>query len=323
MKKFFVNHPLLCFNIFAVLIALRDTFTQLLLLDNIDAFSILTSFFVVTTLAALIFNYCFGRSSIIKRLQNRQNGTLISIFSLGVLTLFAFTATVYGIQMIGAPVFSLIEHALIPVAMLFLATKFLGESLSSIMKLGFLVSILSLVVFLFSTTKSSSQETALIWFIGILLALLGAMLTAANSFFQKKLVQQNYTPDEVLFFRFVIPSLLMITVIPFRHASVHSSFNFEKITILSLFGFALPLVFLCFGFVRASFSRFSSFNILIPTYTFLIGPIVAKGELERLTQPMVILGVLGILLGFVMFEWPTIKSAWGSFFGKQLSEKSQ
>ncbi|MFN7685074.1 MAG: hypothetical protein ACK5QT_06645 [Oligoflexia bacterium] len=73
---------------------------------------------------------------------------------------------------------------------------------------------------------------------------------------------------------------------------------------VSLFGFALPLVFLCFGFVRSSLSRFASFNILIPAYTFVVGGVLVPAELLKLGDPLVLLGVTGMFIGFAVFQWP-------------------
>jgi hypothetical protein len=91
---------------------------------------------------------------------------------------------------------------------------------------------------------------------------------------------------------------------------------------VALFGFTLPLVFLCLGFVRASLGRFSAFNILIPAYTFIIGPIAVHGEFAKLTNPWILAGIGGITLGYAVFEWTALRGVVRALVGPRVEGAS-
>jgi drug/metabolite transporter (DMT)-like permease len=304
LKNVFVEHPLLSFNLFALLIASRDVLTQCLLLDAVPAYHLLTAFFLVTSCAGLLFNATLRGFSISKRLRSVGCRFVAEAFSLGTLTAAAFGVTILGIKLMGAPLFSLVEHALIPVFTVFLAAKAFREMLTRAMTFGLVMSGLSLVVFMSATLSNSTIADGESWAAGIFASILGAALTAYTTFYQKRLINAGYSPDEVLFTRFVFPaiglSIASLWVEPWE-------FTGQKLLNLagvSLVGFALPLVFLCFGFVRSSLSRFASFNILIPAYTFVVGGVLVPAELLKLGDPLVLLGVTGMFIGFAVFQWP-------------------
>jgi drug/metabolite transporter (DMT)-like permease len=307
MKSILERNPAICFNLFAILIASRDVFTQRLLLQSLDPIHVLFVFCLVTMSAALIFNVLFRRGSAITKLTSFEDETVYSKLLLGVATWLAFLATMFGIKFLGAPIFSLIEHALIPVLSLVLAARFLSERMNMRMKIACFILGIGLILFLTASIDGSDVSAINdLWLGGVVLAIIGAFLTATNSAFQKKLVTAAYAPDEVLFIRFLLPTFLMGILCLLNPKGAIPSDKLLDVGFIAGFTFALPLVFLCLGFARASMVRFSAFNFLIPAYTFILGPIAVQGELEKLKNPWLLTGIVAMAAGYLLFESDSI-----------------
>ena len=141
MKKWFSDRPLVCFLSFAALIAGRDSFSQLFLDQNIDPFFMVFCFFSVTVVLALLYG-SFNKISSQPITEGLKEKLL-----LGITTCSAFLLTLFGIKLIGASIFSLVEHCLIPIATFLLALKLLKDKANSTMFLGIFISLMSVVLF--------------------------------------------------------------------------------------------------------------------------------------------------------------------------------
>ena len=300
--------PLLSFNIFAVLVAGRDAMTHKLLVESVDPLVMLFIFCATTTAVALIFNVARRGGSALRHAIDPEKGLIKSVAGLGIYTWLTFLACIFGIRAVGATIFSVVEHSLMPISTVILASRLLKESFPTNMKIGLAICTASVVVFLMASNDvasvASRQE---LWIGGILLAVLGSVLTSFTSVYQKRLIAKSYTPDEVLFFRFALPTVFMALLLPMADTSNLTAIVVLKLVFLGLFGFALPLVFLCFGFMKASLARFSAYIILIPAYTFILGPIFVAGEIQKLLHPGVAFGIVGILVGYIVFEWAAFR----------------
>ncbi len=307
--------PFVCFNLFAFLIGARDVASQILLSEKIDPVFMLSIYCWTTTIAALATNILWRGGSVFKSLPRQIRGQnfselLYPVGSLGVSTLLAFLATLFGIILIGAPLFNLVEHALMPISTAFLAGKMFGDHVSVRMKTGLTLCIVGVFLFMGPSAFAigNSHDSFFVYLvIGLSLAVGASVLTSLTSANQKKLVSKNFSPDEVLFVRFSVPSLLLILYSPLMNIPEISWTLMGKLIGVSLFGFALPLVFLCLGFLKSSLARFSAYLLLVPAYTFFLGVALIPNEAEKLNDPFMLIGIAVILCGYIIFEWSTFK----------------
>ncbi len=302
MKKWISSRPFACFMIFAILIAARDSFSQLLLDQNIDPFFMVFCFFSITSVLA----FAYGKIFKLKTIPLAENFKEKAL--LGVITCSAFLLTLFGIKLIGASIFSLVEHCLIPISTFFLAVHLLKDNASKSMYVGIIISVVSVLLFLFAINDYEFIVFKKDWIAGILIAVLCSLLTSISSIFQKKLLLKNHEPYQVLLARFTLPSAMVFVFLLLKGVEIPGFVNVLKIVIISIFFFSLPLLLLLQGFVRSSMARFSIFNILIPSFTFLFNSLLFDNEFSKWSNRWVLLGTAGILVGHVIFEWEGLKS---------------
>jgi drug/metabolite transporter (DMT)-like permease len=242
------------------------------------------------------------------------------IILLGFFTWVAFLSTIYGIRLIGAPIFNLVEHALIPISMAYFATKLLFEKFSLQMRLGFIISSFSVLIFMSRGIHLNAFIDGANWVCGILLAIIGSILTALTSVTHKKFSTQ-FEPEEFLILRFTIPTLALAAMLLLRQPTSITLMQLFQLVVTAIFGFGLPLVCLCFGFVKSSLARFSGFILLVPFYTFILGEILIGDTTSQLTEPVSIIGICGLIFGYVVFEWTSLRKIALSFPAKYLIQK--
>lgn len=308
MRRLTQVSPILAFHMFALLVAARDAFTHRLLNEKLDPIFVLFVYCATTTVVALTVNLVSKRGSVFRKLRLEGEGFVSTTLGLGLLTWLTFMATIFGIKAVGASIFSFVEHGLMPVATAVVALRLLKERVSPAMAAGLVILTAGVLIFLIGTTEVN--PTVAISFrgsLGIALAIAGSVLTSITSGYQKKLVSTGHSPDEILILRFALPTLLMSTLLPFAELSGIAVVVLVKLIATALLGFALPLVLLCGAFMRSSLGRFSAYIILIPAYTFILGPIAVDGELSRLADPCVITGICAITLGYFIFEGTALR----------------
>lgn len=302
MKEWLSINPGVCFSLFAFLIAARDTFTQIFLGKSVDPVFMLFVFFVVTVSSTFL--YSLSQVNVeLKPLENMKEKIV-----LGFITCLAFVFTVYGIKFLGASIFSLIEHCLIPVSTLLLGYQMFKDKISKTMLVGILFSVISLALFIIASQNINAtgiEPSA--WLLGVLLAVLSSALTTVSSAFQKKLISKSYKPYEVLLIRFSIPTLFLGFLLLLSKPTIPSLQIILLLILIGFFFFTLPLLLLLQGFVRASLARFSVFNILVPAFTFVTSSILISDEFSKWSSPGVVIGIVGITAGYLVFEWNSIK----------------
>lgn len=302
MKEWLSTNPGVCFSLFAFLIAARDTSTQIFLGKSVDPVFMLFVFFLVTVSSAFLYSLSQGINEP-RPLENYKEKLV-----LGLITCLAFVFTIYGIKFLGASIFSLIEHCLIPVSTLLLGYQMFKDKISKTMLVGILFSVISLALFIIASQNINAigiESNA--WLLGILLAILSSLLTTISSAFQKKLISNSYKPYQVLLIRFSIPTIFLGSLLILNKPNFPSMLDISLLVVIGFFFFTLPLLLLLQGFVRASLARFSVFNILVPAFTFFISSIFIKDELSKWSSPGVVLGIVGITAGYITFEWSSIK----------------
>ncbi|HEX5053043.1 MAG TPA: DMT family transporter [Planctomycetota bacterium] len=298
------------FLLFCLLLALRDTFTQILLTGSAtnggaraQVAPVSMLFVYCWTAVALAWFFRFVRTGAMLprvRMDRRQAARFVK---LGIATWGVYAATIWGIGMVGAPVFNIVDYGAMPIMTMAAATLLVRERLSLRSYGCGLLGVIG-VVLLLTVEPATSRELGGVtasWTLGVVLALLSPILTAYSSALQKQQVAEGLHPDEVLLYRFPIPALLMTT----WFIATQPMLTWSQTAALVLVGAAglfLPLLLLCFGFMRASLGQFASYLFLIPVFTLVMVPAVVVGEWERLMHWQIAVGSLLLLGSYVTAE---------------------
>ena len=136
--------PNFYFHSFALLIALRDVWSSLLLSKNVEPIFMVLIFCTVTTVFSLVkvyFSLGIKEGIINPFMENK-----LTVIKMGVTTALLFTGMLYGVRHIGATLFTTIEHGLIPFFSLFLALLMLKEKLEKHQVIGFVIALIGVQV---------------------------------------------------------------------------------------------------------------------------------------------------------------------------------
>ncbi|MDA9951202.1 DMT family transporter [Oligoflexaceae bacterium] len=304
--KNLIASPALMFNLFAVTLGLRDVFSEIYLSKSYSPEIILFIFSAVTILLAYLFRVHSTKSlapfSDIRR-ESRKDKVLF--FNLGITTFIAFILTVYGIKLIGAAIFSIIEHSIMPISTIFLGVFLLGERFRKGHLLGILICIVGIVLFFLETTQIEVAQRSN-WFIGVCLSVICSYLTSLSSYYQKKLINNGVDLSVIMKYRF-FPTFLILGLTLFFQKEMGvflepgRQSDLAAIAVIGVLTFALPMLFLCLGFVRASLQRFSAYILMIPIYTFILSALIIPNTRDY-SSPYVIAGITTVFFGYLFTE---------------------
>jgi len=296
-KKF--NTPTFCFILFSLLIALRDVGSSALLGEQkLHPLVMLKVFSITTTIVCgLILAKTKGLRELLKPIQENQ----VLVLKMGVSTTISFASMMYGIAVLGASLFTTVEHGLIPMFTVILAMYFLSESIKKQDFFGITLSLVGVQMILYpSLDKNEINLNQNV--IGVICAIIASYSTALNSVYQKKLLKIGYDTFSILSWRFLIPSIFLIVFTKAYHVEPMINTMIIKSVILGIVGFSLPLVVLLFGLKNSTLIKFSVFNLLIPLETVLLASVLYPSDLKSFQNVFVIIGSLLILSGVVISE---------------------
>ena len=282
------------FWMFCILLASRDAFTQVLGVE-VHPVPMLLVYCWTCTIAAWVFGTVRrGLQSpllIWRQLAPRQRWTLVY---LGFATWGVYAATVWGIVIVGASVFNVIDYGAMPILTVGAGAVFLGEGSPSVKTytVGAIGVVGVLLLFLADLPTASAIHGGA-WEVGIVLAMVSPVLTSYCSAIQKDQVNCGLHPDEVLMFRFPIPAILMTVWFVVDSPPVDLA-HVPGLVVISVGGVFLPLLLLCYGFMTATLRQFSSYLFVVPILTVLIVPTMIVGEWGRLAEWRIVTG--GVLL---------------------------
>lgn len=285
------------FHSFAILIGLRDVWSGIILSKNLHPLTMLFYFSLFTSLFSLIISKLQKKDKVLKSFIEHSKLYL----SLGIFTTLAFSGMMYGISLIGASLFTVIEHGLIPFFTFFMGIRLLGERVDRNHWAGIICAIIGVQLIFVPGLKTETNQIEIMYLVGIILAILGSVLTAYTSVIQKKLVSCGQDSFVILFWRFLIPSVILFMANRIYGLPHHIEYSGE-ISVLALVGFTIPLYLLLKGFVKSTMISFSMFNLMIPLYTIFIAIIIHPKDLDKMLNAYSITGSLLVMLGFVISE---------------------
>lgn len=312
-----MKSPAVLFYFFCSLIAFRDAFSHRLL-EDVDPVFMLLVYFVSASVFAWLFKWLrTGNPGFVSPFAKLSKEQKITFAKLGITTWIVYVVTIFGIKELGATVFNIIDYGAMPILTLYAGLIMLQEKIAKTQWIGTIAALIGIMLFFLAPANLDEKFTWRFW---IVVALVSPIFTSICSVYQKKQVDQGLHPDIVLLYRFPIPSFLMLLWFLIR--SLVTSWNdvpvwlewfiiqsgaamwndVPSLLFISFFGIFLPLLLLCFGFMQSSLSRFSPYLFLIPIMTFILGPLLVKGEWAKLTDIRVVSGMLLVLLGYMIAE---------------------
>lgn len=301
-----MNSSTIYFLLFCSLLALRDGFSQVFLHEegvNLHPAHILFVWCWTATVLAWVFQvYRRGIRDSAKSIATLERRQWIRAIKLGVATLGVYLATIWGIKFIGAPVFNLIDYAGMPLLTMLAGLIMLKEERTVSTILPSIAGVVGVFVMFFAGQEGRSEVTHSLWISGIGLAICSAILTSYCIVVQKRQVDDGMHPDQVLLLRFPISALCMsiwVAVI----GPPHGWKVIGALVFVGAVGMFLPLLLLCFGFMRATLGKFSRFLLLIPLFTWLLVPILVEREVKRLGDPFIVLGATVLFLAYGLSEY--------------------
>jgi drug/metabolite transporter (DMT)-like permease len=294
------------FWMFCILLAGRDSFTQLLGM-TVHPVPMLVVFCWTSTIVAWLFGTVRTgiRSpfSIWRRLEVDQRWALVR---LGLATWGVYAATVWGVVILGASVFNIVDYAAMPILTIGAGALLLGEDRPSMRNYAWgVVGIIGVGLLYLADSQRASEIHGAPWEIGVSLALVSPLLTSYCSAVQKDQVDRGLHPDEILMFRFPLPATLM-TVWYITGTETLRIGDLPGLVAVGVIGMFLPLLLLCYGFMTSSLRQFSSYLFLVPLLTLLVVPTMIEGEWERLTEWCLVAGGACLACSYIfsMFsEW--------------------
>ena len=209
---------------------------------------------------------------------------------LGLATWGVYAATVWGVLIVGAPVFNIIDYGAMPIMTVAAGALFLGESRPSTRNYALgAVGIVGVGLLYMADLQRASETHAAPWEVGVILAVISPVLTSYCSAVQREQVVRGLHPDEILMFRFPLPAVLM-SVWYMGGSTTLSLGDVPGLVAVGVVGVFLPLLLLCYGFMTSSLRQFASYLFLVPLLTVLIVPTMIDGEWDRLTEWPIVAG---------------------------------
>lgn len=298
----------LCFVVFCFLIAFRDVLIDRLLTCNgclHPSFILLTWSIECAVLAWLVRSIRKKSFGFVKPFLQLKRQQQLDFVKLGVATFIVYVVTVRGIQALTAPVFNLIDYGTMPMLTLLTAYWINKERVNVHQVTGAIFSVCGILLLLSALIVYKSPVPN--WQLWIVLAFVSPVFTSVCSSLQRRQVDQNMTPDEVLLYRFPVPAVLMAIwffidkVRETPDAPITPSLSYyPAVLFIGAATVFLPLWLLCYAFVRSSVGQLASYLFLIAVFTFVLAPLLVERLWDPTRLPIVLISAVLLLIGYVI-----------------------
>src|SRR4029077_4660557 len=123
----------------------------------------------------------------------------LTFIKLGLATFGVYASTFFGISLVGAPIFNMLDYGAMPLMTILSASLVVKEKVSRARVFCGVLALLGVACLFWADIENVSK---VVWTVGLLLALSSPLLTAYSSALQKAQVDSKLHPDEVLLYRF-------------------------------------------------------------------------------------------------------------------------
>ncbi len=296
-----MNQASIYFLMFCAFLVVRDVFSHYLVRPGdgtaIAPEAMLVVYFWTAVALAWLFEWARGGgASIGKHWRRLARDQRLDFVKLGLATWAVYASTIVGFRLIGAPVFNVVEYSAMPLLTVLAGGFLLGERILAGRVVLSLVSVAG-VVLIFLARPSGEGTGSWVW--GLVCVTASAVLTSYCSAIQKRQVTDGLSPSVVLLFRFPLPALIT-TVWLLAAKTPIAPKVILPLMIIAAIGVFLPLLLLCFGFMRATLGEFSRYLFLIPILTWLLVPALVQKEQSFLFDWKSVLGASVLLTSFML-----------------------
>jgi len=282
-------------TLYCILWALKDVVTRLLLdVTNPVQLTFLLSLF--STVYALIFILARTRA---KKEENPYSPKRFSreitseLFLLSSFSAIAFLCVVYSIADAGPVLYTLVDNSFYPVFVSILAHVVLREKFPIGMIAGLLVAMVGILVFQLQALEGIQVRLSA----GIILAISSSLFYALSITLIKRVLSKGISPEEVMFYRFLVIDILLFLYLLVR-AELSSTSNFWQIAILAMVGYALPFYMSFYSLRKVPANIFGMFFLSVPIFSFIFSALLLPGLTFKTTE---LLGgglvFVGLLIG--------------------------
>jgi drug/metabolite transporter (DMT)-like permease len=308
------------FLLFVALLAFRDVLIELFLTArngaNVPASLMLAVYCATATGLAWLFHVIQAYSPTIRpsrRVERERSinpwrhwiklsGTQRRRFlKLGIATWVVYAATIWGIGFVGAPVFDLVDYAWMPLLTVLAGAYWVREEIPKRRIVFGIIGCASVALIFWGRPQHGGQHRGYEWATGIFLAVVSTLTTSYCNALQKQQVDDDLEPDEVLLFRFPIPTVLGIVWLAIERPQF-DAVALVGLVIVGAVGLFLPLLLLCYGLVQKSLGVFSRYLFLIPVLIWILVPALVSDERARLSDWRILSGAILLVGSYIGSE---------------------
>lgn len=274
--------------LYCLLWALKDVLTKLFLLalDPVSLTFYLSLFSMFFTLILLVHKQ-FSQPALF--FAGRYN--TLSLFQLGLTGMIsagAFLTVVIAVYLDGPVLYSLVTSGTYPAFAAMMGFLFLDEQFPRRMLFGLGLAIIGVLIF-----QGEKLQVLDFDFNGALIAALSALLFALAITLVKQLLKKSITPEELLFSRFLITTILLGLVL-WATGSLGATDNLWQLGMLSLLGYTIPFLMSFYALRKVPINLFGIFVTIIPIISLLLSLALLPGFSVTIWQ---LLGGVIVLVG--------------------------
>lgn len=288
-----MDHPISKLNLsllllYCLLWALKDVLTKLFLaaLDPVSLTFYLSLFSMFFTLMLLVHKQISQPALFF---AGRYNA--LSLFQLGLTGMIsagAFLTVVIAVYLDGPVLYSLVTSGTYPAFAAMMGFLFLDEQFPRRMLFGLGLAIIGVLIF-----QWEKLQVLDFGFNGALIAALSALLFALAITLVKQLLKKSITPEELLFSRFLITTILLGLVL-WVTGSLGAAGNLWQLGMLSLLGYTIPFLMSFYALRKVPINLFGIFITTIPIISLLFSLALLPGFSITMWQ---LLGGVIVLVG--------------------------
>ena len=212
-------------------------------LSDIDPLSLTLAISLVTVLSAIPIVF----------IQNRRRGRRIWVWfdnrtitaklaAVSVTTAVAMYTTILAIDLIGSFAYAVTDVIAYAICLSILSYLFLSEPINTAVVQATIISIIGFLIF----NLGSDPESGSLRLIGILVAITASLFWAISIILIKQLLNAGVSPEELVFFRFLLLGVLALIVISGELASLSPPVLFQ-ILLIGMFGYAILFMVFFYG----------------------------------------------------------------------------
>ena len=261
-------------------------------LSDIDPLSLTLVVSLVTVLSAIPIVF----------VQNRRRGRRIWVWfdnkaitaKLALVsgtTAVAMYTTILAIDLIGPFAYAVTDVIAYAISLSILSFLFLGEKINTAVVQATIISIIGFLIF----NLGVNPESGSLQFVGILVAVIASLFWAISIILIKQLLTEGVSPEELVFFRFLLLAVLALIVIPGELAKLSPPVLIQ-ILLIGIFGYALLFMLFFYGLKDVSPTIVAVFVASGPLFTAVFTWLLIPGTSYTALQ---IVGLAIIMFGLV------------------------